>query len=270
MERISPQPHEPIAPPAGPSTAPTIDRSLVPKHVAIVMDGNGRWANAKGLPRTEGHKAGEVALMDVLAGAIEIGVETVSVYAFSTENWRRSPAEIAFLMNYSRDVIHRRRHELDDWGVKIVWSGRQPRLWSSVVKELQEAQRLTRYNSTLTLNFCCNYGGRAEIADAVAAIADDVKAGTLNPRKITEATLDAYMYQPQLGDVDLFIRSGGEKRTSNFMVWQAPYAEMMFIDEPWPEFNREVLWRCIDNYVHRDRRFGGAIDAMAKDKVTGE
>ncbi|MFY9263662.1 MAG: isoprenyl transferase [Actinomycetaceae bacterium] len=270
MERIIAQPHDPIAPPSTGLKPPEIPDDLVPKHIAIVMDGNGRWANSRGLPRTEGHRAGEDALMDVLAGAIEIGVQTVSVYAFSTENWRRSPAEIAFLMNYSREVIRRRRHELDDWGVKILWSGRLPRLWPSVVRELQAAERLTRYNSTLTLNFCTNYGGRAEITDAVSALAEDVAAGKLNPRKITENVFNSYMYQPHLGDVDLFIRSGGEQRTSNFMVWQSPYAELMFIDEPWPDVDRSVLWRCITNYARRDRRFGGAVDKVAKDKVLGE
>lgn len=244
---------------------PAIPREIVPKHVAIIMDGNGRWANARGLPRTEGHKAGEQSLMDVLAGALEIGIETVSVYAFSTENWRRSPAEIAFLMNYSRDVIHRRREELNDWGVKIVWSGRQPRLWSSVIKELQEAQRLTRDNSKMVLNFCCNYGGRAEIADAVADIARDVVAGALTPRQITEELVNSYMYHPELGDVDLLIRTGGEQRSSNYMVWQASYAEMMFIDQPWPEFDRHTLWECIAHYANRDRRFG-----TAKDIITNE
>ncbi|QJC21875.1 isoprenyl transferase [Arcanobacterium buesumense] len=262
MERINPIKHEPIAPPPGASRPPLLPREAVPRHVAIVMDGNGRWANERQLPRTEGHKAGEVALMDVLAGAIEIGIEVVSVYAFSTENWKRSPAEIAFLMNYSRDVIHRRRYELDDWGVKILWSGRQPRLWSSVIRELQQAQRLTRYNSTLTLNFCCNYGGRAEIADAVEAIAERVSAGELNPRKITEDTIAQALYQPALPDVDLFIRSGGEQRTSNFMLWQASYAEMMFVNEQWPEFERTTLWRCVAEYAKRQRRFGGAVDQV--------
>ncbi|QRV01474.1 isoprenyl transferase [Arcanobacterium phocisimile] len=260
MERIYPREHEPIAPPVGRKAPPVIDRRAIPRHIAIVMDGNGRWANERNLPRTEGHKAGELALMDVLAGAIEIGVEVVSVYAFSTENWRRSPAEVTFLMNYSRDVIHRRRHELDDWGVKIVWSGRQPRLWSSVIRELQEAQRLTSYNSTLTLNFCCNYGGRAEIADAVADIAQRVADGELKPRKITEETIAQALYKPELPDVDLFIRSGGEQRISNFMLWQSSYAEMMFVDEAWPEFDRTTLWRCISDYASRNRRFGGAID----------
>lgn len=235
-----------------------------PAHVAIVMDGNGRWANARGLPRTEGHKAGELSLMEVIAGCIEAGVKVLSVYAFSTENWKRSPREVAFLMNYSRDVIRSRRSELNDWGVKVVWSGRVPRLWKSVIKELKAAEEVTASNSTMVLNFCCNYGGRAEIADAAAALAADVAAGIVRPKDVDPALLGRYMYQPDLPDVDLFIRSGGEQRTSNFMLWEAPYAEYMFVPEPWPEFDRLVLWRCIEQFGSRERRFGGAEDKVAK------
>ncbi|VEI14118.1 polyprenyl diphosphate synthase [Trueperella bialowiezensis] len=232
------------------------------RHVAIVMDGNGRWANARGLPRTEGHRAGEDALMDVIAGAIDAGVEVLSVYAFSTENWKRSPREVSFLMGYSRDVIRKRRGELNDWGVKVVWSGRQARLWGSVLKQLKETERLTRNNTVLTLNFCVNYGGRAEIADAAAELARDVRAGTITPDQVTPELLGSYMYQPDLPDVDLFIRTGGEQRTSNFLIWQSPYAEFMFTDVPWPDFDRHTLWECLRAFSERDRRFGSAIDAV--------
>ncbi len=233
------------------------------EHVAIVMDGNGRWANARGLARTEGHRAGEDALMDVIAGAIEAGVKVLSVYAFSTENWRRSPREISFLMNYSRDVIRRRREELRTWGVKIVWSGRQPRLWRSVINELQAAERHTAECSKLILNFCVNYGGRNEIADAAMELARDVRRGLVEPHHITPQLLTTYMYQPDLPEVDLFIRTGGEQRTSNFLIWESPYAELMFVDEPWPDFNRQSLWQCLARFAERDRRFGGAKDAVA-------
>lgn len=233
------------------------------KHVAIVMDGNGRWANARGLPRTEGHRAGEDALMDVISGAIEAGVEVLSVYAFSTENWRRSPREIAFLMNYSRDVIRRRREELRSWGVKVVWSGRQPRLWRSVINELQAAERYTADCDTVILNFCCNYGGRNEIADAAMELAYDVRRGVVEPHQVTPELLGRYMYQPDLPDVDLFIRTGGEQRTSNFLLWESPYAEMMFVDEPWPDFDQHSLRACLDRFAGRERRFGGAVDTVA-------
>jgi undecaprenyl diphosphate synthase len=153
-----PNPH-----PSG-ARPPDIPRAFVPGHVAITMDGNGRWAKARGLPRTEGHKMGEAALFDVVEGAIEIGVKAISAYAFSTENWTRSPEEVRFLMGFNRDVIRRRRDEMHEMGVRVTWSGRAPRLWRSVIKELQVAQEMTRGNDVLTLNMCVNYGGRAEVA----------------------------------------------------------------------------------------------------------
>jgi undecaprenyl diphosphate synthase len=240
---------------------PKLPKNAVPDHVAIVMDGNGRWANGKGLTRVEGHKAGEASLLDVVAGAIQIGVKHLSVYAFSTENWKRSPDEVRFLMGFNRDVLHRRRDQLNDWGVRVRWAGRKPRLWASVIDELQFAERLTAGNSVLTLTMCVNYGGRTEIADAVRAIADDVADGRLKPSGISEKTIQKRLYAPDLPDVDLFVRSSGEQRTSNFMLWQSAYAEMVFLDTLWPDFTREQLWEAIVLYAQRTRRFGGAIDA---------
>jgi len=239
---------------------PSLPRKAIPGHVAIVMDGNGRWANAKGLTRVEGHKAGEAALLDVVAGAIQIGVTHVSVYAFSTENWNRSPDEVRFLMGFNRDVLHRRRDQLNDWGVRVRWAGRRPRLWASVINELQFAERLTEKNSILTLTMCVNYGGRNELTDAVQQIAADVAAGRLKPTGISEKTIQKQLYQPDLPDVDLFVRSSGEQRTSNFMLWQSAYAEMVFLDTLWPDFSRVDLWRAIEIYASRNRRFGGAVD----------
>ncbi|SEC18154.1 Undecaprenyl pyrophosphate synthetase [Paramicrobacterium humi] len=239
---------------------PRIPAKAVPQHVALVMDGNGRWANQRGLPRIEGHKAGEAALLDVVAGALQMGIRHLSVYAFSTENWARSPEEVRFLMGFNRDVLHRRRDQLNEWGVRIRWAGRRPRLWSSVIKELQFAERLTAGNSALTLTMCVNYGGRTEIADAVRSIAADVAAGRLKPSGITERTIASRLYVPEVPAVDLFVRSSGEQRTSNFMLWQAAYAEMVFLDTLWPDFTREQLWQAVQSYASRDRRFGGAID----------
>ncbi len=240
---------------------PALPAAAVPQHVALVMDGNGRWANARGLPRVEGHKAGEASLLDVVAGAIQIGVKHLSVYAFSTENWSRSPDEVRFLMGFNRDVLHRRRDQLNEWGVRVRWAGRTPRLWSSVIKELQFAERLTAGNDVLTLTMCVNYGGRTELADAVRSIADDVAAGRLRPSAVSEKLIQKRLYAPELPDVDLFVRSSGEQRTSNFMLWQSAYAEMVFLDTLWPDFTREQLWRAIEIYASRDRRFGGAVDA---------
>lgn len=254
-----PAPVPPYPHPSG-AVAPQIPKEFVPRHVAVVMDGNGRWANARGLPRVEGHKAGEASLLDVVAGAIEVGVEYVSAYAFSTENWSRSPDEVRFLMGFNRDVLRRRRDLMDSWGVRVRWAGRRPRLWRSVINELETAERQTRGNSTCTLTMCVNYGGRAEIADAAQALAKDVAAGKVNPDKINEKVFARYLDEPDLPDVDLFLRSSGEQRTSNFMIWQAAYAELVFLDEPWPDVDRRHLWRAVEEYARRDRRYGGAVD----------
>ena len=252
-----PTPH-----PSG-AVPPPIPAMLVPKHVALVMDGNGRWAGQRGLPRTKGHEAGEAVLLDVIHGAIEIGVKYLSVYAFSTENWRRTPEEVRFLMGFNRTVIRRRRDELDGLGVRIRWAGRRPRLWKSVISELADAERQTRHNDVITLQFCVNYGGRAELADAAAALAADVAAGKLKPAKVNERTLARYLYNPDIPDVDLFVRPSGEQRTSNFMLWQSTYAEMVFLDTLWPDFDRRQLWEAVDTFARRDRRYGGADPSAA-------
>ncbi|MGN7248916.1 isoprenyl transferase [Janibacter anophelis] len=256
MSRYEP----PFAHPSG-ATPPPVPADLVPGHVAVVMDGNGRWANQRGLPRTKGHEAGEGALLDVVAGALEIGVQHLSTYAFSTENWRRSPEEVRFLMGFNRDVIRRRRDQLHAWGVRMRWVGRRPRLWSSVIKELEIAQEMTRDNDAMTLYFCVNYGGRAEIVDGVRRIADDVKAGRLKGSGIDERTIARYLTEPTMPDVDLFLRSSGEQRTSNFLLWQSAYAEMVFQDTLWPDYDRRHLWEAIETYARRERRYGGAVDA---------
>ena len=237
---------------------PEIPGDLLPRHVALVMDGNGRWAKERGLPRTAGHTAGEASLLDCVHGALELGIGWVSAYAFSTENWRRSPDEVRFLMGFNRDVIRRRRDEMHDLGVRIRWAGRRPKLWTSVINELEEAERLTAGNSRLTLTMCVNYGGRAEIADAAAKIARLVAQGALDPKKVTEKTFARYLDEPDMPDVDLFVRSSGEQRTSNFLIWQAAYAEMVFLDTLWPDFDRRHLWHDCEIYASRDRRYGGA------------
>src|SRR5690606_2968020 len=186
---------------------PAMPASAVPAHVAIVMDGNGRWANRRGLTRIEGHKAGDGALLYVVAGAIQIGVKHLSVYAVSTENWKRAPDEVRFLMGFNRDVLHRRRDQRNEWGVRVRWAGRRPRLWRSVIDELQFAERLTSKNSTLTLTMCVNYGGRTEIQDAVRALATEVAAGRLKPSGITEKSIQRHLYAHEIPDVDLFVRS---------------------------------------------------------------
>nr|WP_062518475.1 isoprenyl transferase [Demequina gelatinilytica] len=245
-------------PHASGATPPALPPEAVPRHVAVVMDGNGRWAKERGLPRTEGHARGEASLLDVVAGAVEIGVTHLSAYAFSTENWKRSPEEVRFLMGFNRDVIRRRRDEMHSWGVRVRWAGRRPKLWRSVITELEKAEELTQDNTGLTLTMCVNYGGRAEIADAAKAIALRVAAGELDPSKVTEKTLAAHLDEPDMPDVDLFWRSSGEQRSSNFLPWQAAYAEYVFSDTLWPDVDRTHLWAAIEEYARRNRRFGAA------------
>ena len=248
-----PSPH-----PSG-ATAPAIPATFVPRHVALVMDGNGRWAKERGLPRTAGHEAGEASLFDCVEGAIELGVGWLSAYAFSTENWKRSPDEVRFLMGFNRDVIRRRRDEMNELGVRVRWAGRRPKLWRSVINELEAAEQLTAGNTRLTLTMCVNYGGRAEIADAAAALARDVRVGRVDPDRIDEKVFAKYLDESDMPDVDLFVRTSGEQRTSNFLLWQSAYAELVFMDTLWPDFDRRHLWRACEIYASRDRRYGGAL-----------
>jgi len=250
---------------------PALPPELVPRHVAIVMDGNGRWAKDRGLPRTAGHEAGESSLFDVVEGAIEIGVGWVSAYAFSTENWKRSPDEVRFLMGFNRDVIRRRRDEMHELGVRVRWAGRRPKLWRSVIRELEQAEELTRDNDVCTLTMCVNYGGRAEIGDAARLLALDVAAGRLDPAKVDDRVLARYLDEPDMPDVDLFLRTSGEQRTSNFLLWQSAYAELIFLDTLWPDVDRRHLWQAIGVYASRDRRYGGALpNAVDLDEGTGD
>ncbi|QGK69289.1 isoprenyl transferase [Allosaccharopolyspora coralli] len=250
----APDPH-----PSG-ARPPQLPQELVPKHVAVVMDGNGRWANERGLPRIEGHKRGEAVVLELARGAIEIGVQWLSLYAFSTENWKRSPDEVKFLMGFNRDVIARRVDELDDMGVRIRWAGRKPKLWRSVVNQLQSAQERTKSNEVLNLSMCVNYGGRAEVGDAAREIARLAAAGRISPDRVDERTVARHLYQPEMPDVDLFIRPSGESRTSNFLLWQSAYAEFVFQDTLFPDVDRTHLWQACEDYARRDRRFGGAVD----------
>ena len=234
-----------------------VPEQFLPQHIALVMDGNGRWAEERGMKRTEGHKRGEAVLMDCVDACLEMGVPHLSAYAFSTENWRRSADEVRFLMGFTRDVLRRRRDELDAKGVRVRWAGRRPRLWRSVIKELEIAERQTNGNTNLTLYMCVNYGGRAEIADAAREIARLAAAGELKPGDIDEKTFGRFLDEPDMPDVDLFLRPSGERRTSNFLPWQSAYAELVFQDRLFPDFTREDLRAAVVEYAKRDRRFGG-------------
>ena len=196
--------------------------------------------------------------MNMVDAAIELGgVEWLSAYTFSTENWRRSADEVRFLMGFSRDIMRAERDQLHAKNVRIVWAGRRPRLWRSVIRELEAAEEMTKNNTGLTLAMCINYGGRAEIADGMKKMAQAVQKGELKPSQINEASISQFLYRPDMPDVDLFLRPSGEQRTSNFLLWQSAYAEMVYRDILWPDFTADDLYDAVLEYAKRDRRFGG-------------
>ncbi|MCP3989993.1 MAG: di-trans,poly-cis-decaprenylcistransferase [Actinomycetia bacterium] len=234
-----------------------IDLDRVPQHVACVMDGNGRWAKERGLKRTDGHAAGEEALLDVVEGALELGVSWLTVYAFSTENWRRPGDEVRFLMRFNESLLIRRRDELNEKGVRIRFVGRRDwRVPKRLLQRIDEAEALTAHNRKLTFSVAFNYGARTEIVDAVKAL---VMEGA-DPAGIDEAAIAKRLYDPEMPDVDLWIRTSGEYRMSNYLLWQSAYAELVFTDTYWPDFRREHLADAIGEYQRRDRRFGGLTD----------
>jgi undecaprenyl diphosphate synthase len=238
-----------------------LDLSALPRHVAIVMDGNGRWAKQRGLPRTEGHCAGEEALYDVVDGAIGMGLEWLTVFAFSTENWKRPAQEVRFLMNYNRRMLWKRRDELHRRNVRIRYVGRVDwRVPRTVLKEMDYASELTSRNTGMTFTVAFNYGGRTEITDAVRRLIADHARGRLKGERITAESISARLYHPDMPDPDLLIRTGGEMRISNFLLWQAAYSELWFTPVYWPDFNREHLFEAIRDYQKRDRRFGRVED----------
>ncbi len=238
-----------------------IDRSRLPRHVAIVMDGNGRWARQRGLPRTEGHAAGERAMWDTVQGAVDVGLQWLTMFAFSTENWNRPKAEVRYLMGFNRNLLRRRRDELNGMNVRIRFVGRRDwRVPRSVLREMEVAEDLTRHNTGMTLTIAFNYGGRVEIVDAVRKLLADHDAGRLRGERLTPESISARLYHPDMPDPDLIIRTSGEQRISNFLLWQAAYAELWFTPVLWPDFDREHLFEAIRDYQKRSRRFGAVPD----------
>jgi undecaprenyl diphosphate synthase len=237
--------------------ASDLDSGRVPAHVALVMDGNGRWATRQGLKRTEGHAAGEEALFDTVEGALELGMRWMTVYAFSTENWRRPADEVRYLMGFNESLLVRRRDELNDRGVRMRFAGRRDwRVPKRLLRRMDESIALTERNTTMTLTIAFNYGGRAEIVDAVRAL---VREGT-PADKIDEKAIARHLYDPEMPDPDLMIRTSGEYRISNFLLWELAYSELVFTDVLWPDFRREHLFAAVDEYPRRERRFGGLDD----------
>ena len=240
--------------PVDPLVPDDIDWSHIPTHIACVMDGNGRWASRRGLPRTEGHAAGEEALVDAVDGALALGVQWITMYAFSTENWRRPADEVRYLMGFNESLLMRRRDELNEKGVRIRFAGRRDwRVPKRVLKRMDESAELTKNNRTLTLTMAFNYGGRAEIIDAVKAlVAEGVKAD-----KIDEKAIRRHLYHPDMPDPDLVVRTSGEHRISNYLLWEIAYSELVFPDVLWPDFRRTHLYDAVLEFQRRERRYGG-------------
>ena len=218
----------------------------IPAHVAIIMDGNGRWAKHRGLPRTKGHEMGEKALFDVVEGALEAGIRYLSVYSFSTENWNRPAEEVDFLMNFNRALLRQRREELDERRVRIRRIGRRELVPPDVLEEFDEAERKTAHHTRMDLLTCFNYGGRAELEDAGQRLRESDADGSIAD----------HLYAPDAPDVDLLIRTSGEMRLSNFLLWQGAYAELYFTETLWPDFDRHALFEALRDYSGRKRRFG--------------
>lgn len=235
-----------------------LDPTRIPTHVAIVMDGNGRWAQRRGLPRTDGHAAGEEALMDTIWGAHAAGIRWLTVYAFSTENWKRPVDEVRFLMNFNERLLLTRRDELHAKNIKMQFIGRRDwRVPKRILRRIDETLELTQDNTSMTVSMAFNYGGRAELVDAMRAIA----AEGIKPDKINEKTIKAHLYDPEMPDPELMVRTSGEYRMSNFLMWELAYSELVFTDVLWPDFRRSDLYSAIDEYQRRERRFGGLSDA---------
>jgi undecaprenyl diphosphate synthase len=231
-----------------------IDLERVPRHIACVMDGNGRWARARGLARTEGHAAGEESMFDSVEGALEIGVKWLTMFAFSTENWRRPPDEVRYLMNFNERVLSGHRDDLNQKGVRIRFAGRQDwRVPKRIVRHMEETAEMTARNHKMTLTICFNYGGRAEIVDAVRALVREGRPAA----KIDERAIASHLYWPDMPDPDLVIRTSGEFRISNFLLWQLAYCELVFTDVLWPDFRRENLFDAVREFQRRERRYGG-------------
>lgn len=229
----------------------------LPRHVAVVMDGNGRWAKQRGLARIEGHVEGRMATKRLVQYCIDLDIENLTIYTFSTENWKRSQEEVSGLMSLITTALAAEIDELHGKGVRFVATGRVSELPDALQETITRGEELTKGNTGLCLAMAVNYSGRAEITDACRRVVEDVVAGRLAAEDVSEAALNGRLYHPDMGDVDLFIRPGGEMRVSNFLLWQIAYGEIYVMPVLWPDFQREHLEEALEAYRQRDRRFGG-------------
>ena len=238
-------------------SADMLDPQNIPHHVAIIMDGNGRWAKRRNMPRSYGHRAGADTLKRIVVAASDLGIKVLTVYAFSTENWKRPDKEVSYIMKLMNDYLRKNLLELNEHNVKLHFIGDMSRLNPVLQEAFQQAEEDMKDNTGLILNVAVNYGGRLELTQAMQQIAKDVQEGRLQPQDITEATVSRYLYTEPENDVDLMIRPGADKRVSNFLLWQLAYAEFWYTDLCWPDFTKETLIEAILAFQGRERRFGG-------------
>ena len=236
----------------------------IPRHVAMIMDGNGRWALSRGLPRIAGHKAGTENLRRVIRSTVEFGIKYLTIYAFSTENWGRPPEEVRGLMNILEDVIDRELNELNKEGVQLRHIGRLERLAPTLQEKVLDAVDMTKHNDRLILNIAFNYGGRDEIVQAIQKMMKD----GVKPEAVSDELVSQYLYTAGVPDPDLIIRTSGELRVSNFLIWQAAYSEWYITPTYWPDFDKDEYRRAIETFAQRDRRYGGVSEAVAN-KLNG-
>lgn len=234
-----------------------LDPQNIPHHVAIIMDGNGRWAKRRNMPRSYGHRAGADTLKRIVVAASDLGIKVLTVYAFSTENWKRPDTEVSYIMKLMNDYLRKNLLELHEHNVKLHFIGDMSRLNPMLQEAFQQAEEEMKDNTGLVLNVAVNYGGRLELTQAMQQIATEVQKGILQPQDITEATISRYLYTEPENDVDLMIRPGADKRVSNFLLWQLAYAEFWYTDLCWPDFTKETLIEAILAFQGRERRFGG-------------
>jgi undecaprenyl diphosphate synthase len=231
-------------------------RPGLPRHIAIIMDGNGRWAKSRNLPRLAGHKAGRESVRTAVRTCAKLGIGALSLYTFSLENWRRPKSEVSGLMRFLREVLYSEYLELKDNNIRLRAMGRLEMLPKGTRNALNETIEKLSVNNGMILNLCLSYSGRAEIADAAKKIAESVSSGAIESSAIDEELFGNYLYAPDLPDPDLLIRTSGEQRISNFLLWQLAYAEIVVLDIFWPDFREEHLFGAIMEYLERDRRFG--------------
>jgi undecaprenyl diphosphate synthase len=229
----------------------------LPRHVAIIMDGNGRWARGRGLPRIEGHRNGVTSVRRVTEECARLGIQQITLYCLSSENWKRPAEELDFLLQLLQQYLVEERPTIMEHNIRVKWIGRREGLPEEAVRALDETVRLSSGNTGLCVCLAINYGGRAELVDAVRRIADEVRGGTLNPAAIDEETISARLYTAGMSDPDLLIRTAGEMRISNYLLWQISYAEIWVTDVCWPDFDEGQLHAALRSYAARNRRFGG-------------